>query len=339
MSNKTDNEKKSFNSSSWITLIGFISSILTIIQVVLYIILLPQSSNGENLWHLIVYQSAIVTCVITLCALLTRSQYKIFDINKQLYSSKTESEKSAKEIELKNRIIAELSVNNHNILHEIRQVQYKLYKHFINQLFIFDNHNTANNNNNIDICDIFDTEEPENCDLKDFMTFFTTNVKNSFDSLTEDKCSVYISLIDDFDKQLVRTYYRDPSSYTERTNIDLQYPVYSISSFTPFKHILNERTIDTVFACDNCIDYNNFCDRNDNWNEFYNSCISVPIRLRVDKNKNRHHVIGFLTIDNKNGRLDNSIAKSIARSYADCLYMIFCMYIINDSLTDEDGEE
>ena len=142
MSNKTDNEKKSFNSSSWITLIGFIASILTIIQVVLCIILLPQSSNGENLWHLIVYQSAIVTCVITLCALLTRSQYKIFDINKQLYSSKTESEKSAKEIELKNRIIAELSVNNHNILHEIRQVQYKLYKHFINQLFIFNRNST-----------------------------------------------------------------------------------------------------------------------------------------------------------------------------------------------------
>lgn len=329
--------KKNFNSMSWITIVGFISSILTIVQVIIYIVFLPENADRENLWQLIVYQSAIVTCVIALCSLLARSQYKIVEINEKMYRLSDEKDIMEKDLESKNRVINELSLNNHNILHEVRQVQYKLYKHFINELFIFNERGHANTDN-VDICDIFDREETGNYDLKDFMTFFTTNVKTSFDSLTGDKCSVYISLFDDYDKKSVRTYYRDPLSYTERTNIDLQYPVYNISSFTPFKHILNECTIDSVFACDDCINYSNFCDRNDDWNTFYNSCISIPIRLRVNKEANRHHVLGFLTIDNNKGGLDNQIAKSIARSYADCLYMVFCMYIINDALIEENEE-
>lgn len=104
---------------------------------------------------------------------------------------------------------------------------------------------------------------------------------------------------------------------------------------------MNKHTINTVFACDDCSNYSNFCDRNDNWNIYYNSCLTIPIRLRVNKKKNRHHIIGFLTIDNKEGGLDNEIAKDVARSYADILYMIICMFTINDSLiiNENDNEQ
>lgn len=330
---------KKMNSFSWINVIGYIASFLTIIQVVIYIVLLPGDSNGENLWQLVIYQSAIVACVISLCTLLARSQYKIYIANKQIYLFQDEKRKIEKEIELKNRIIETLSTNNHNITHEVRQIQYKLYKYFINELLVFNI--KENDEDDVDFIDIFKKDETDNYELKDFLSFFTTNVKNSFDCLTGNTCSVYITIFDDKNKQLVHTYYRDPLSYTERTNIDLKYPVYDINLFTPFKYIMNKHTINTVFACDDCSNYSNFCDRNDNWNIYYNSCLTIPIRLRVNKKKNRHHIIGFLTIDNKEGGLDNEIAKDVARTYADILYMIICMFTINDSLiiNENDNEQ
>ena len=78
---------KKMNSFSWINVIGYIASFLTIIQVVIYIVLLPGDSNGENLWQLVIYQSAIVACVISLCTFLQGVNIKfILLINRFIYS-------------------------------------------------------------------------------------------------------------------------------------------------------------------------------------------------------------------------------------------------------------
>ncbi|MDE6009010.1 MAG: GAF domain-containing protein [Muribaculaceae bacterium] len=334
------------NSHNWTTVIGLLASVLTIIQVIVYLVALPKDTPPQQLWPIILYQSAVVLCVIGLCILLTNAQIKNTKLQEQNKSINKQKEHTEDTFNHKNAIISLLAKTHHSTSHEIRQMLYSFC------LFDLDNSDEElegeqgsipeNNSEQTNTTDIVKTDEElwdyaigqklhENtAKLQKFMTFFMSNVKNIFDTITQDDCSVHISLFCDDDSSSVFTLFRDPASETERTNVDLKYPKYRVDLFTPYKHIMSRRTIDPIFICNDCSKYDNYCDRNDNWKNFYNACISVPIRVRVDKENDVHNQIGFLTVDNNKGFSDyEQVAINQLRAFADSLYMVFETYLIH----------
>lgn len=298
----------SLNSNRWISIVGYISSVLTIIQSIISMALIyhnQQQADGiYPFWQQMAAYIALILCVVTLCVLLFNSQLKNEKIGQEI-KSYNEKEKTFDEtLRGKDDIIVSLCLYNHNINHQNRQMLFELY----NKLY------EKTTKAEIEIIDN---------KFRGYLQNFTTNVKTAFDSFTMDKsCAVYITFLrEENESILAQTGYRDPTSYTLRNNIDMQMPVYSAELFTPFKHLLDSRNNDSYFACDNCKEYPNFCDRNDDWNSYYNSCLTVPIRVRIDKTNNIHNCLGFLTVDNKYGNLNNKDAITLLCSYADTLYM------------------
>jgi len=297
------------NSNKWISIVGYIASLLTIGQTLVSLILLsanqqPMNSNSP-LWQQIISLGAVLLCIVSLCIILVNSQIKNERIGQELKIIENDKISLSNDLKERNDIISSLSQINHNINHQNRQMLYELYE----ELYA-DTHQSSK-------------IEVLNNKYRGYLQNFTSNVKSAFDTITKDKsCAVYISLLKEYnDDFFVETAYRDPTSYTVRNNLDMQMPSYNINNFTPFKHILSETNNDTYFACDNCKDYRNFCDRNDDWLDFYNSCLTVPIRARTDKSTNTHNYIGFITVDNRYGRLNNKDAINLLCSYADTLYM------------------
>ncbi len=297
------------NSNKWISIVGYIASLLTIGQTLVSLILLsanqqPMNSNSP-LWQQIISLGAVLLCIVSLCIILVNSQIKNERIGQELKAIENDKISLSNDLKERNDIISSLSQINHNINHQNRQMLYELYE----ELYA-DTHQLSK-------------IEVLNNKYRGYLQNFTSNVKSAFDTITKDKsCAVYISLLKECNGDFfVETAYRDPTSYTVRNNLDMQMPSYNINNFTPFKHILSETNNDTYFACDNCKDYRNFCDRNDDWLDFYNSCLTVPIRARMDKSTNTHNYIGFITVDNRYGRLNNKDAINLLCSYADTLYM------------------
>ena len=302
------------NSNRWIAVIGYIASILSIVQILIFFIMtsMKDPTIKDNIWYLISYQSAIILCIIALCVILVNSQVK----NEKLVNeSKIFSEERnvvLSEIKEKNQIIQTIAKINHNLNHQLRQTTAELYRNLF-----FDEEN-------IDL----NLESIEN-KFRGFLQTYTTNIKEAFDVFTGDStCAVYITLIKvNNNSYIAETFYRDSISYRERTNIDLFYPEYKIEEFTPFKLILDKRKGISSFACDDCLKFENFSDRNENWNKYYNACISVPLRIRESKKDNQHKYIGFLTVDNKIGKLENKDSINLLCSYSDLLYTPFSIFI------------
>ncbi|WP_300912055.1 hypothetical protein [Bacteroides acidifaciens] len=244
------------------------------------------------------------------------------ELNRTIERNKDEIEKTFK---AKDSLLNIMARSQHNVNHEIRQL---LYEYNLFDIDIPDEQLQQENDEELNkiITSALNTDSGK---LKNFMTFFMSNVKNVFDALTDDDCSVHISIICDDDPAYVVTLFRDPTSYTERTNVDLKYPRYRIESFTPYKYIMNKRAIEPTFLCNDCSNYDNYCDRNDNWKQFYNACVSVPIRVRINKSEDLHNQIGFITVDNYKGFKNNEqLAINELKSFADSIFMIFESYLL-----------
>ncbi len=242
------------NSHNWTTVIGVLASVLTIIQVVLYLTALPEETPQPQLLQIIFYQSAVILCIIGLCILLTNAQIKnskLQEQNKLIDKGKINAENTFSH---KNSIISLLAKTHHNTNHEIRQMLYSFCLLDMNIPEDNDSEPTIpdekSQTDELSSSEIEDDSTDEILNeiitqkfhhntgkLQKFMTYFMANVKNVFDTITMDDCSVHISLIDDNDDSFVTTSFRDPSSETERTNVDLKYPKYRIESFTPYKYL------------------------------------------------------------------------------------------------------
>ena len=118
------------NSNRWIAVIGYIASILSIVQILIFFIMtsMKDPTIKDNIWYLISYQSAIILCIIALCVILVNSQVK----NEKLVNeSKIFSEERnvvLSEIKEKNQIIQTIAKINHNLNHELRQTTGELYR-------------------------------------------------------------------------------------------------------------------------------------------------------------------------------------------------------------------
>lgn len=172
--------------------------------------------------------------------------------------------------------------------------------------------------------------------FKEFLQFFISNVKEFFDVLTGDSNSVYIAFILDSvedDNFKVFTYYRDPISYRSRSYIDNKKKEYLTSNFTPFKTIVDPTNTNDIYICDDCKNENGYIDRIDDWNRYYNACLTVPIRMPLSNvsENNKFVYFGFITVDNKKGGYKNLQAVEALNSFADNLFNAFSFY--NDLIT------
>ncbi len=229
-------------------------------------------------------------------------------------------------------IISQLSKYNHNINHQLRQMFDELYE----ELFYGDEEDNSaistepgdKSEDQVNPMHIWRVENIRH-KFRGFLQHFTTHVKAAFETLTNDNCAVYITLVsigEDGSEYIAETYYRDPVSYTERTHLDARKDPYNVKLFTPFKFLFSGQE-STLFACDDCLSYQNFSDVCDNWHDYYNACLTVPIRVRKSKENNTHKLIGFITVDNKKGGLNNKDAKNLLCSYADLIYALLGMFI------------
>ncbi|MGB3465739.1 MAG: hypothetical protein WBA74_10730, partial [Cyclobacteriaceae bacterium] len=134
----------------------------------------------------------------------------------------------------------------------------------------------------------------------------------------------------------VETYWRDHGSYVQRQSIDKMFPKYACKEFYPFKYVINSKLLDGAFYSDNCINVNNYNDRIDEWYEYYKACICVPIRAPKENGGKSKQLafssVGFLTIDNHKGNLEDKVSIDVSKAFADSLYNIFKLinYINNN---------
>lgn len=310
--------KQTITTNGWLTLIGLISSIATIVQVIINLAL--QGESNTNTIQTWITFGTVLTCIITLSVILVNAWIRNGKLNSLIAIAKDDVDRIVTDNKNKIATIKALAKYNHNINHQFRQMEFEIY----NMLFSSDVNNPGK-----ELATIASK-------FKGYLQNLTANVKGVFDVLTNDNsCSVYISGIKidvcrtesgEQDRLLVNTIYRDPTSYRERTNIDMITPDYSVVDFTPFKMLMDRSLKCTSFACDDCSKYSNFRDRNHNWNKYYNACLCVPIRVRINKAKNEHQEIGFLTVDNQKGGFENENAINLLCSYADILYMSWSMF-------------
>ena len=237
--------KNTPNSDRWLVIAGYIASILTIAQALVFFSRVPEGNSIE----LIVLVTAILLCIVILSILLINSQIK----NEKLISSQDKIEKKSKTLKLS----LETTIKNaHNINHQLRQISMDFY-----YPLVFEEENETENTcfieekkeddklleekyeiddddtNNLNLLYNLDIKKLE-CKFRAFLQYYTENIRDSFTVLTQDRCSVYISLIGNQGEDwFVETFYRDPLSYRERTSIDLKMKKYNTKIFTPFKVI------------------------------------------------------------------------------------------------------
>lgn len=155
-----------------------------------------------------------------------------------------------------------------------------------------------------------------------FLLFSLSNIKEAFDILTHDECSVCIKLI--INDNEVKTYARDPVSYRERHDADLKLTTFPIRGNTAFDNITNPCHPDSTYISNDLSKEAIYINKNPNWNKCYNACIVVPIRiLNSNASVPEYRIIGFLCVDNLRGGFDRQICLNILASFGDLYYNLF----------------
>lgn len=170
-------------------------------------------------------------------------------------------------------------------------------------------------------------------DNKHFLIMFTSSLQNYFSIYTDDNCSISIKLLDKNGKR-IRTLFRDPVNLKKRRMAELSNirDTYSASNNTAFETILNKNKKDYYFASDNLKDLYErhlYTNCNHSWNNFYNATVVTPISRNNNKEDIRH-VLGFLTVDNKNGYLVDNSTIEYMFGMSDLLY--FYLFRIDQML-------
>lgn len=161
-----------------------------------------------------------------------------------------------------------------------------------------------------------------------YIDLFVNNIKDIFNALTGDTCSVCIKFLEE-DKEsktiFVRTYRRDSLCYRERCPVDQEIERYPYYRNTAFISILSP-TGKSYFLCNNLSEraskgeYENF---NPMWHYYYNACLVVPIRASVKSGYFNNQNIGFLCVDNMKGGFDQVIGFNLLAAFADLSFVLF----------------
>jgi hypothetical protein len=155
-----------------------------------------------------------------------------------------------------------------------------------------------------------------------------TNVKEVFDIITNDSCSVCFKIIDR--DNFISTVLRDPVSGRSREAADNSPDLarFDYRRNTAFLKILNKEDTATYFACDDLIDLaasGGYINGNPNWQKLYNATLVAPLRYFYDKQNRESSVLGFICVDNFAGGLENEAAKDLLAWFADLCFHLWCL--------------
>lgn len=221
-----------------------------------------------------------------------------------------------------------LCENNHSINHYFRNICYHL--DLINLSFEKE----------------IDLKDPEIDSLLErsetFMNKVTIALQQYYSMVSGFTCAVTLKVVNS-EKGLVKTLYRDPLSLRKRRRSDkLCYSetgCYSVNSNTAFRIILDENYADVTFACDDLAELHNnheYDNSNQFWHDNYNACIVSPISIVTGENE--RSVIGFLSIDNKEGNLNNISNIEYLLSVSDLLFVFLDKYIRFTTFAAQKGD-
>jgi len=161
-----------------------------------------------------------------------------------------------------------------------------------------------------------------------FILFLLDNVKEIFDVITADQCSVCIKLIipnkDNPEQTFVKTHHRDSISFRERRKSDAALKDYPYYENTAFKKIIRKEYSNTFYVCNNLKEEKSYTNLNPEWSDYYNATLVVPISLPIQGESNQSIImIGFLCVDNMKGNFDDKVAGNILAAIADLTFLIY----------------
>lgn len=140
--------------------------------------------------------------------------------------------------------------------------------------------------------------------------------------------------------ELVITVYRDPDTYNKRTR-EIKRRLYDINGNTAFREIIEYDK--DAFIGNDLRNRDGYHNRNDEWQQFYNSACVVPIRY-LDKSRGIRKYYGFITADSletegQSGQIKyDDDCKRILALGADALATFFLFLALNDGCRQEGGE-
>ena len=198
-----------------------------------------------------------------------------------------------------------------------------------------------------DVLTTKDQEEFKETETKfrEYMIFFLNNVKEVFDVVTRDQCSVCIKLIEpnetNTEQSYITTHSRDAISYRERSTIDKDLEKYPYYENMAFNRLLNKKYADKYYICNDLQNERPYTNINPNWKKYYNACLVVPISLPykdIDGKKKRI-IIGFLCVDNLKGGFDELVAHDLLAAIADLQFIVFSLFDDLKTLFDKTQRE
>ena len=162
------------------------------------------------------------------------------------------------------------------------------------------------------------------------MTFYLFS-NPYFSSITQDRCATCIKILNEQGK--IQTFFRDPISHRSRKKSDYNQDgtrfIYKLADNYAFDIITDEKFKQTTFICDNLKDFKEYKNTNPSWQKCYNACAVVPIQTRLlgtQGGGNKHHLLGFICVDNFKGGFESSEVKDLLSGYGDILYNVFVKY-------------
>jgi len=163
--------------------------------------------------------------------------------------------------------------------------------------------------------------------VDNFMNVVVENTKQFFEIYTSDKCSVSIVLITqshidgEEDVPYVFTYKRDAWAVGQRGILKQPYNYYKCSDHTPFFDLLRDNRRMPHFVCNDLKLHSEYQNTNPNWPSWYNAKCVVPIKNPII-HQNNDQFIGFLCVDNFDGKFDERVCPTFLRNIANDVYYI-----------------
>jgi len=201
------------------------------------------------------------------------------------------------------------------------------------------------------ICDLLMKKEFNKTELVNridqYIDFCLSQTAELFGRFTDSKTASCVKLItkknDDGDL-LVETYMRNQISRLQRqgTDVDEFLGVFPYKKNTGFSKIIDEDNSRGFWYSNNLIElheegeYDNI---NPRWKEFYSAAAISAIRNPQSSSKD--DIIGFLCIDNKDGRFDDRITRPSLAAISNTLYYVLSMrdFIMENLPAKPDDEE
>jgi len=316
-------EGKLFRKESPSGMLFGIASVLGLVFTIVYTLVSVYAGNFNLSAISIIITLGIVNGILaTICIVLSRDGYNLIGESLSSKFSLVEVERNVEQLtnqlDRERQKLKGVAFHLHNIHDQLRDRIIELNTFY--QVLLSDSSYIPEKSDVIDILRI----------TKQFNMYLVNNIKDIFDFLTDDSCSVCIKIIGINDKSevIVSTLMRDTKSFRERKSKDgLFNEPFLWYENTAFKLILSNDTADSYYVSDNLSKEQSYTNLNNNWRRFYNATLVAPLRINLNDSKFGEdqflNVIGFVCIDNKKGNFDTRASIEVMASIADSLYQYF----------------